>query len=61
VETLEYLHDRHLTGLSRKAAVNRLGDLVAHGYLVRVPITGHDGQYAGVGCCVTAAVTAAEC
>jgi len=61
VETLEYLHDRHFTGLSRKAAVNRLGGLVAHGYLVRVPITGRDGRYAGERCCATAPVTTAEC
>src|SRR3712207_849612 len=36
VESLPWLHDRHFTGLSRKRARNRLGDLVAHGYLTKV-------------------------
>ena len=42
-ETLEHLHDHHFAGLSRKRAVNRLGDLAAHGYLVRVEVADAQG------------------
>lgn len=34
-ETLPWLHTHHFAGLSRKRARNRLGDLVAHGYLTK--------------------------
>ncbi|HYF25610.1 MAG TPA: hypothetical protein VD931_07730 [Baekduia sp.] len=37
-ETLGWLHCRHFAGLSRKRALNRLGDLVAHGYLTRTRV-----------------------
>jgi hypothetical protein len=43
VETLEYLHERHFPGMTRKPALNRLGDLTAHGYLARVPIADEQG------------------
>jgi hypothetical protein len=37
-ETLDWLHDEHFGGLTRKRARNRLGDLVAHGYLRRTTV-----------------------
>src|SRR3712207_6298776 len=40
VETLPWLHDRHFAGLSRKRARNRLGELVAHGYLTKHTVPG---------------------
>ena len=35
-ETLPWLHNQLFAGLSRKRARNRLGDLVAHGYLTKI-------------------------
>jgi hypothetical protein len=43
-DTLEQLHARHFPGLSRKRAINRLGDLTAHGYLRRVPLPDGAGR-----------------
>ena len=34
-ETLGWIHEQHFAGLSRKSALNRLGDLTAAGYLQR--------------------------
>src|SRR5688572_17229671 len=45
VETLAFLHAEHFAGRSRKRAVNRLGDLAAHGYLVRHPLPIPGGGY----------------
>lgn len=38
-ETLTWIQEQHFDGLSRKRALNRLGDLAAAGYLKRVTIT----------------------
>ena len=38
-ETLAWIHEQHFAGLSRKRALNRLGDLAAAGYLKRVTVT----------------------
>lgn len=38
VETLDFLHETHFEGLSRKRALNRLGDLIAAGYLKRASV-----------------------
>ena len=38
-ETLAWIHEQHFAGLSRKRALNRLGDLTAAGYLKRVTVT----------------------
>lgn len=38
-ETLAWIHEQHFAGLSRKRALNRLGDLAAAGYLRRVTVT----------------------
>lgn len=38
VETLEYFHREHFAGLSRKCALNRLGELIAGGYLERTQV-----------------------
>ena len=38
VETIDFLHETHFGGLSRKRALNRLGDLIAAGYLKRASI-----------------------
>ena len=38
-ETLAWIHEQHFAGLSRKRALNRLGDLGAAGYLRRVTVT----------------------
>ena len=50
VETLDYLHETAFTGLSRKRALNRLGDLARAGYLERlsVPLYGGDGRLESV-------------
>ncbi len=38
-ETLGWIHEQHFAGLSRKSALNRLGDLTAAGYLQRATVT----------------------
>ncbi len=38
-ETLTWIHEQQFAGLSRKRALNRLGDLAAAGYLKRVTVT----------------------
>ena len=37
-ETLGWIHEQHFAGLSRKSALNRLGDLTAAGYLQRATV-----------------------
>ena len=39
VETLDYLHETHFAGASRKRALNRLGELRAGGYLERTDVS----------------------
>jgi hypothetical protein len=39
VETLDYLHETIFPGLSRKRALNRLGDLARDGYLERLDVS----------------------
>lgn len=48
VDTLEDLHHRHFAGLTRKRAVNRLGELTSHGYLRRIALDGPDGATCNV-------------
>jgi len=46
VETIDFLHESQFAGLSRKRALNRLGELIAAGYLERTSasLPGEEGQ-----------------